>query len=70
MDVSKELKVRNEPICDSQSISSTKRQSILEVKVKDEEKCSATEKFSNKTSIAFLNEETTKETTTSTNHEE
>ena len=34
-----------------------------EIEVKAEEKFSATEEFANKSSIAFLNEETTKATT-------
>lgn len=36
MEVSEELKVKNEPICDSQSISSTNRKSIFGMKVKEE----------------------------------
>ena len=118
MEVSNEVRVKNEPICESQSISQTretkqlikherksisindskrtredilkddhpnnekpnkrKRQSILamgikeepidseiqtskshiDVKAEEEEKFSATEEFTNKISIAFLNEET------------
>ena len=82
MEVSEELKVKEEPICYTQSIIEKKlkeepidsENSLIEsmteeVKVKDEEKFSATEEFSNKTSIAFLNEETTQETTTNTNQE-
>ena len=114
-EVSYEVRVKEEPICYSQSISDTieakssdnqqyktgsndkqsikqekrtredisvgdqpnkiKRQSILANKVKEEpkskshilkveEKFSTTEEFANKTSIAFLNEETTLEATT------
>ena len=68
MEESNEVRVKNEPICDSQSISQnseTKRHSILVkeepiyIEVKIEEKFSSTEEFANKASIAFLNEETT-----------
>ena len=79
MEESNEVRVKNEPICDSQSIPDTKeakRQSNKvkeepidtdiqtaksQVEVKAEEKFSATEEFANKTSIAFLNEQTTSE---------
>ena len=71
-----EVRVKNEPICFSHSISQTKRATevkeepidiemktykLEEVKVKaeKEEKFSASEEFVNKTSIAFLSEETT-----------
>lgn len=84
MEESNEVRVKDELICDSQSIPETKeakRQSKLvkkepidiemqtskyQVEVKSEEKYSATEKFANKSSIAFLNEETT--ATTSDNN--
>ena len=70
IEVSKEVRVKDETICDSQSISETKKE-VLEMKVKEEpidieiqaeaeEKFSATEEFVNKISIAFLNEETNK----------
>ena len=74
MEESNKVRVKNEPICDSQSIPDTKeakRQSMKvkeepidnemqksQVEVKAEEKFSATEEFANKASIAFLNEET------------
>ena len=67
MKESKEVRVKNEPICESQSIlqtSETKRQSILvkeesiDIEVKAEEKFSSTEEFANKASIAFLDVET------------
>ena len=77
--VSNEVRVKDEPICYSQSISETKskdiseddelRQSIkvkeepidieVELKAEVEEKFSSREEFTNKTSIAFLNEQTT-----------
>ena len=72
IEVSNEVRVKDEPICDSQSISQTKivkkvkEEPIEEVEVKAEEKFSATEEFVNKISIAFLNEETTQQVTTST----
>ena len=56
MDESNEVRLKNESICECQSIPDTKeakRQSIL---VKEEPK---TEEIANKASIAFLNEETT-----------
>ena len=93
-----EVRVKNEPIYDSQSIPQNKEASLSnslpnrtqsneairikeepidiemktsksqiesrseeEVEIKTEEKFSATEEFINKTSIAFLNEETTSE---------
>ena len=70
MKESNEVRVKDEPICDSQWISQTseaKRQSIdneiqtskYQVEVKVEEKFTATEEFANRASIAFLNEETT-----------
>ena len=68
------MKVKNESICDSQSISQSKKEnkvkeepidielktfnSQIEVKAEEEEKFSSTEEFTNKASIAFLNEET------------
>ena len=73
-----EVRVKNEPICYSQSISQTKKSnkvkeepidiemktfnSQIEVKAEEleEEKFSSTEEFTNKISIAFLNEETNK----------
>ena len=96
MEASNEVKVKDEPIDDSQSISDT-RKSLLSsikpnktkskeqsmkvkeepidieiqtskkifVKTEEEEKFSATEQFTNKASIAFLNEETTNQATTS-----
>ena len=63
--VSEEVRVKNEPICYSQSISQTKKAIKvkeepldIEVKAEIEEKYSASEEFANKTSIAFLSEET------------
>ena len=67
--VSYEVRVKNEPICYSQSISQTKEskrqkeESIdmseeVEVKSEEEVKFSSTQEFANKRSIAFLNEET------------
>ena len=65
-----EVKVKDEPICYSQSISETKiamkvkeepngMSEEIEVKAeKEEEKFSSTKEFANKISIAFLNEET------------
>ena len=81
---SEEVRVKNEPICDSQSISQTKKANKVkeepidiemqtskshiksmseEVELKAEEKFSASEEFTKKTSIqtvsiAFFNEET------------
>ena len=71
---SNEVRVKDEAICDSQS-ELVKEEPIdseiqkpsnahidlasEEFEVKTEEKFSATEEFANKTSIAFLNEETT-----------
>ena len=67
-----EVKVKNEPICYTQSISQNKQENKVkeepidqEVKAEEEEKFSATEEFVNKASIAFLNEETTNQATTS-----
>ena len=69
--VSNEVRVKDETIFDSQTISDIReatsrnnQQSIKhEMKVKEEtieeEKFSATKEFANKTSIAFLDEETT-----------
>ena len=61
-----EVRVKNEPICYTQSISQNKQEvkvkeepKDIEVKAEEEEKFSATEEFANKASIAFLNEETT-----------
>ena len=75
MEESNEVKVKNEPVYDSQSIpetiettsNSVKKEPIdiemqtykSQVEVKAEEKFSTTEEFANKASIAFLNEETT-----------
>ena len=88
MEESNEVRVKDEPICDSQSIPETrevKRRSKLvkeepidieiqtsQVEVKVEEKFSSTEEFANanKTSIAFLNEETTHTTKPSDNQTE
>ena len=65
--VTVEVKVKNEPICYSQSTSQTKEEKKVkeetihmsqEVEIKAEEKFSSTEEFTNKISIAFLNEET------------
>ena len=60
-----EVRVKNQPICYAQSISQNKQENKLkqepidqEVKVEEEEKFSTTEEFTNKISIAFLNEET------------
>ena len=79
-----EVRVKDEPIYDSLSIAERKVQSIKvkeepndiemqtsKIEVKAEEKFSATEEFTNKssiqtTSIAFLNEETTEETNKAT----
>ena len=69
-----EVRVKNEPICYTQSISQENKvkeepidvkiqSSKLQIEVKaekEEEKFSAREEFTNKTSIAFLNEETNK----------
>jgi hypothetical protein len=57
-----EVKVKDEPICYSQSISHTKKamkvkEEPIEMSEEVEEKFSATEEFTNKISIAFLNEE-------------
>jgi len=83
MEESNEVRVKDEPICDSLSISQTievKRQSNKvkedseietssksQVEVKVEEKFSETEEFANKASIVFLNEEITQATTSSDN---
>ena len=74
MEVLDDVRVKNEPICDSQSISQTKQENKvkeepidveiqsskpqIEVKAELEEKYSAREEFTYKTSIAFLNEQT------------
>ena len=78
-----EVRVKNEPISYSQSISQTKEDKLKkepkdneiqtskshikstseEVEIKAEEKFSAAEEFTNKISIAFINEETTQATT-------
>ena len=79
MSISNEVRVKNEPICYSQSISKTKRAmkvkeepkdiemqtSKSHIEVKAEEKFSKTEEFINKISIAYLNEEPTQSTTSS-----
>ena len=74
MEESNEVRVKNEPICYHQSISQTSEpidsvmlKSKPQIEVKAEEKFSATEEFQSiqTTSIAFLNEETTLETTIS-----
>ena len=75
MEESNDVRVKDEPICESQWITQTteaKRQSkkvkeeriesetqTSQVEVKVEEKFSKTEEFTNKASIAFLNGETT-----------
>ena len=59
MGESNEVRVKNEPICESQSIPDTKEAKSQSILVKAEEKFSATEEFANKISIGFLNEETT-----------
>jgi hypothetical protein len=85
-EVLNDVSVKNEPICYSQSISQTKevlgmkikeepieiemKKSKSHIESKSEEKFSAREEFANKISIAFLNEETTQETSTNTNQEE
>ena len=54
-----EVRVKNELICYSQSISQNKQENKLKQEpIDQEEKFSATKEFVNKTSIAFLNEET------------
>ena len=69
-----EVRVKDEPICDIQSITQTKEAKRVkkepielseEVELKAEEKFSATGEFTNKISIAFLNEEPTQATTSS-----
>ena len=67
IEVLDEVRVKNEPISYSQSISQNKQENRVkkepidqEVKSEKEEKFSATEEFTNKTSIAFLNDETNK----------
>ena len=57
MEVSNEVRVKDEPIFDSQSILQTKE--VLAINVKEEVEVKAEEKeFTNAVSIAFLNEET------------
>ena len=70
IEVSNEVRVKNEPICYSQPISETRVKeepiditSKSQIDVKAEKKFSETEEFANKTSIqtasiAFLNEDT------------
>ena len=67
-----EVRVKNEPICDKQSISQIKKAMKVkeepidmpeEVEIKAEEKFSATEEFANKILIAFFNEEPTQGST-------
>ena len=61
-----EVRVKNEPICYSQSISQTRKSNKVKeepidqevIAEEEEEKYSAREEFTNKASIAFLNEET------------
>ena len=77
---SNEVRVKNEPICDSQSIPEireakrqwklVKDERIEDIEVKAEEKFSATEEFTNGISIAFLNQETTHKTKPSDNQTE
>ena len=67
IEVLDEVRVKNETFCYSQSISQNKQENRVkkepidqEVKSEKEEKFSATEEFTYKTSIAFLNDETNK----------
>ena len=64
MEESDEVRVKNEPIWDRQS--NKVKEEPIDIEVKAEEKFSSTEEFANKASIAFLNEETTQETTKNT----
>ena len=69
IEVSNEVRVKNESICYSQSISMKVKEEpkdmYEEVEEEAEEKFSETEEFTNKISIAFLNEEPTQSTTSS-----
>ena len=67
MEVLDEVKVKNEPICYTQLISQNKQENKVKEEPIDmteevEEKYSTTEEFTNKLSIAFLNEQTNQET--------
>ena len=59
---SQSMKVKEEPIDSEKSLIESMTEEV-------EEKFSAREEFANKTSIAFLNEETTQNATTNTNQE-